>query len=293
MRSASRGFLGPHDRRALAFERQDRERPGGQEMLLGAAVVIALVRHRGDDAGLAVGPAEALDAGALADAGARAVGRDQQPRRRRRCRRRSAPRRWLRRRSRNPSRRSARSSTPCCFALPASASISGRFSIMWANGSPGSTSPPKVRNTGRTASLSLESVTTMSRIGCASPRPHPRRRWSRTAAAPPPRWRRRAHRRNGSCPAPDRRPRPRTTARAPAAAQSPARARQSRRRRSGHRTLARCVPLCLRHRRSISLRHVLRRPGPARPSSISSRSRSTCSAAAARRSAGSACSAAR
>ena len=39
---------------------------------------------------------------------------------------------------------------------------------MWANGSPGSTSPPKVRNTGRTASSSRLSVTTMSRIGCAS-----------------------------------------------------------------------------------------------------------------------------
>ena len=45
--------------------------------------------------------------------------------------------------------------------------MSGAFSIMWANGSPGSTSPAKVRNTGRTASFSLESVTTMSRIGCA------------------------------------------------------------------------------------------------------------------------------
>ena len=39
---------------------------------------------------------------------------------------------------------------------------------MCANGSPGSTSPPKVRKVGRTASSSLLSVTTMSRIGCAS-----------------------------------------------------------------------------------------------------------------------------
>src|SRR5581483_9370266 len=38
---------------------------------------------------------------------------------------------------------------------------------MCANGSPGSTCPAKVRNTGRVASSSLESVTTMSRIGCA------------------------------------------------------------------------------------------------------------------------------
>ena len=47
---------------------------------------------------------------------------------------------------------------------------------MCANGSPGSTSPAKVRNTGRVASCSLESVTTMSRIGCAFGRdliPHP------------------------------------------------------------------------------------------------------------------------
>ena len=43
------------------------------------------------------------------------------------------------------------------------------FSIICANGSPGSTSPAKVRNTGRVASCSRESVTTMSRIGCALP----------------------------------------------------------------------------------------------------------------------------
>ena len=47
---------------------------------------------------------------------------------------------------------------------------------MWANGSPGSTSPAKVRNTGRTASSSRLSVTTMSRIGCA---------WSATASQTP------------------------------------------------------------------------------------------------------------
>ena len=39
---------------------------------------------------------------------------------------------------------------------------------MCANGSPGSTFPANVRNTGRVASSRLESVTTMSRIGCAS-----------------------------------------------------------------------------------------------------------------------------
>ena len=40
---------------------------------------------------------------------------------------------------------------------------------MWAKGSPGATSPANVRNTGRTASSTRLSVTTMSRIGCAPP----------------------------------------------------------------------------------------------------------------------------
>ena len=66
------------------LQRQDRERAGGQEMLLGAAIVIALVRDGGDDGGLAVGPAVPRDAGLLADRRARAVGGDQQPRRNRR-----------------------------------------------------------------------------------------------------------------------------------------------------------------------------------------------------------------
>ncbi len=39
---------------------------------------------------------------------------------------------------------------------------------MCANGSPGSTSPPKLKNTGRILSASRLSVTAMSRIGCAS-----------------------------------------------------------------------------------------------------------------------------
>src|SRR4051812_10314834 len=60
-----------------------------------------------------------------------------------------------------------RSAIPSARALAASAALSGAFSIMWAKGWPGSTSPAKVRNTGRTASFSFESVTTMSRIGCA------------------------------------------------------------------------------------------------------------------------------
>ena len=80
------GRFGPDDRRAPALQRQDRKRSGGQEMLFGAPVVIALVRNRGHDAGLIVVPAETLDAGAFADAGSRAIGRDEQssPRQRRR-----------------------------------------------------------------------------------------------------------------------------------------------------------------------------------------------------------------
>src|SRR5262249_46904053 len=71
-------LLGPHDRRTMADggiarQRQDRERPGREKMLLGAAVVIALVRDGGDDGGLAVAPAMAGDARALADRRTRAV----------------------------------------------------------------------------------------------------------------------------------------------------------------------------------------------------------------------------
>ncbi len=73
------GALGPHDRRAIVGQRQNGEGAGGQKMLLGAAVMRALMRHRGDDRRLAVGPADRRDAGALADAGARAVGGDQKP----------------------------------------------------------------------------------------------------------------------------------------------------------------------------------------------------------------------
>ncbi len=76
--------LGPDDRRAMTdggiiLQRQDRERSGGQEMLLGAAMVIALMLDRGDDRGLVVGPAVICDAGLLADRRARAIGGNQQP----------------------------------------------------------------------------------------------------------------------------------------------------------------------------------------------------------------------
>ena len=73
----------PHDGRAVSRQRQDRERAGGQEMLLGAALVVALMCDRADDGRLAVIPAVAGDAGLLADLRARAVGADQKPRRNR------------------------------------------------------------------------------------------------------------------------------------------------------------------------------------------------------------------
>ena len=57
--------------------------------------------------------------------------------------------------------------TPSARAFASSAASSGPFSIMCANGSPGATSPSKVRNVGRTASSRRLSVTAMSRIGCA------------------------------------------------------------------------------------------------------------------------------
>jgi len=78
-------LFGPHDRRAvapggIARQRQDRERPGREKMLLGAPVMVALVRDGGDDGGLAVAPAVAGDARTLADRRARAVGGDHEPR---------------------------------------------------------------------------------------------------------------------------------------------------------------------------------------------------------------------
>src|SRR6202007_1915325 len=75
-----RAFLGPDQRGTLARERQDREGTGGKEMLLGAALMIALMAHGDDDAGLIVIPAMGGDAGAFAQLRARAVGGDQKAR---------------------------------------------------------------------------------------------------------------------------------------------------------------------------------------------------------------------
>ena len=75
--------------------------------------------------------------------------RGETPRRRRNCTSmRSAP-------ASKPATASARSSTPSALARSTSASTSAGFSIMCANGSPGATSPPNVRNVGRIDVLQL------------------------------------------------------------------------------------------------------------------------------------------
>ena len=67
-----------------------------------------------------------------------------------------------------PPTAAARRSTPAARqAVDRAPPTSAPLSTMWAKGSPGSTSPSKVRNTGRTGSPSRLSVITMSRIGCA------------------------------------------------------------------------------------------------------------------------------
>ena len=70
--------LGPYDRGSVAGQRQDGEWAGRQEMLLGAAIVRAFMRHRADDARLAVFPVDGLDAGHVAQPRFDAVGSDQQ-----------------------------------------------------------------------------------------------------------------------------------------------------------------------------------------------------------------------
>ena len=71
-------FFRPHDGRALALQRQNRERSRRQEMLLGTAVMFALMGNGGDDARLVVVPAGAADAGRLANERTCAVGGDQE-----------------------------------------------------------------------------------------------------------------------------------------------------------------------------------------------------------------------
>ena len=63
-----------------AAQRQDGERAGGQKMLLGAALVLAFMRDRRDDAALPGVPADDRDPGERAQRELRAVGRDDEPR---------------------------------------------------------------------------------------------------------------------------------------------------------------------------------------------------------------------
>ena len=81
MRSASRALLGPDDRGAAGrVSGRIANGPAGRKCSSARPLMIALMRHRGDDGGLVVAPAVAGDAGALADRRARAVGGDQQAR---------------------------------------------------------------------------------------------------------------------------------------------------------------------------------------------------------------------
>src|SRR5262249_20303787 len=153
-----RRVLGPHDGAPAAGQRQDGERPSRQEMLLGAAVMVALVRHRGDDGGLVIGPAKGFDAGQLAQPRPPPVRRHDRPRPSPTTSRDAtvAPSaRLVAAWSRCVSQAVTavgRKMTPSSRALATRAVTRSRFSIMWANGSPGVISPSKVRNTGRAAS---------------------------------------------------------------------------------------------------------------------------------------------
>ncbi len=66
--------------RAARPQRQDREGTGGQEVLNRPALVVALVRDGGDDAGLRIGPGDPADAGEVAQPGAAAVRGDEKRR---------------------------------------------------------------------------------------------------------------------------------------------------------------------------------------------------------------------
>ena len=206
--------------------------PAGRKVLLGASAVVALMADGHDNAGLVVIPAMGGDAGALAQFRARAVGRHQQA-----CLDRGAVRQG------DVDAVAARVETRHRAAAQVDAlapRLAGqrvdqmaifdhvrerfvRLDMRRAN----------VRNTGRVASSSLESVTTMSRMACVPRRdlvPDPER-IEQPAAAGDDRGRARIAARPRS-PAPDR-----TTmignvgAERPDAAPAPAPARQTRRRR--------------------------------------------------------------
>src|SRR5260370_4806462 len=77
-------LLGPDNGRAVAhgggaFQRQDRERPGGEKVLLGPTAMIALVRDRGDNRRLLIVKTLAGDFPALADRPTRTLRRNRKP----------------------------------------------------------------------------------------------------------------------------------------------------------------------------------------------------------------------
>ena len=144
--------------------------PAGRKCSTARPAVIALMRDRGDDRGLRIRPRDARDAGALADARLRAVGRDQQARLKMLTVAELAPTPACDRASNAFRPKLASSTTP--LGARASTSAAGEMRGSRPCGRtvrPASISPAKVRNVGRTASARRLSVIAMSRIGCASP----------------------------------------------------------------------------------------------------------------------------
>ncbi len=176
------GPLAPDDGRAVLhravalrfrLQGQDREGPGGEEMLDRPALVIALVHDGGDDAGLAIGPGNPADTGLLAQTRAPPIGRHQQS-----CRQDvAAP--TVSRRARRVGAEAldalGRRLTPDARQASTSAPVRSPAVTMWAKGSPSPTSPSKVRKVGRTgivqAAVGDDHVEDRLRLG---PRPCPR-----------------------------------------------------------------------------------------------------------------------
>ena len=73
-------LLAASEERGRPRERQDREWAGRQKMLLGAALVIALVCRVEHDRRLIIGPAAGRDTGVVANARMRAIGGNHKPR---------------------------------------------------------------------------------------------------------------------------------------------------------------------------------------------------------------------
>src|SRR5579862_4000545 len=135
-------------------------------MFFGAAIVIALVRHGGDDRRLVVVPAMGDDTGLLADIRTRPVSADQKARRDGIA---------IGELHIDGAGRVGKGGHGGCAQLDANGLRLRHQRVdempvldHVREGLASSTSPPKVSRVGRTASSSLESVTTMSRMGWAS-----------------------------------------------------------------------------------------------------------------------------